>query len=64
MVLKEDRKLMIRFLIVSRKRLEMNLEKYIGQYEFSVVSRSLFTSDGKLSLEWKKADIMHGIGKK
>ena len=48
---------------MSRKRPELNLEKYIGQYEFSVVSRSLFTRDGKLSLESKKADAMHGMEK-
>ena len=52
------------FLIVSRKRLALNLEKYICQCEFSVVPMSLFTSDGKPSLESKKADVMHGIGKK
>ena len=26
-----------------------------------MVPRSLFTSDGKLTLETKKADVMHGI---
>ena len=45
---------------MSRKRPELNLEKYIGQYEFSVVPRSLFIRNGKLSLESKKADLMHG----
>ena len=52
------------FLVVSRKRPEPNLEKYIGQYEFSVVPSSLFTSHGRLSLESKKADVMHAIRKK
>ena len=55
---------MIRFLIVSRKRPELNLEKYIDQYEFSVIPRSLFTCDGKLSLESKLADVMHEIEEK
>ena len=54
---------MIRFLIAFKKRPELNLEKYIGQYEFSVVPRSLFRSDGKLFLESKKADVMHEIDK-
>ena len=52
------------FLVVSRKRPEPNLEKYIGQYEFSVVPSSPFTSHAKLSLESKKADIMHAIEEK
>ena len=59
--LKEDRRLMIRFIIASRKRPEMNLEKYIGDFEFSVVPRSLFTSDGKLLLETSKSAVMHEI---
>ena len=49
------------FLILSKKRPELNLQKYIGQCEFSVVPSSLFTSDGKLSLESKKADVIHAI---
>ena len=49
---------MIRFLLVSIKRPKVNLEKYIGKYEFSVVA-----SYGKLSLESNKADVMHGIEK-
>ena len=57
----QERKLMILFLVLSRKRRELNLEKYLGQYELSVAPRSLFTSDSKLSLEKKKADVMHGI---
>lgn len=59
--LKEDRKLMIRFIIASRKRPERDLEKYIGQYEFSVVPRSLFSSDGKLLLGSDKSTVMHRI---
>ena len=59
--LKEYTKLMIRFTIVPRKRPELNLEKCIGQCEFSVVPKSYFTNDGKLYLESEKADLMHGI---
>ena len=50
---KEHRELMNSFLTAFKKRPELNLEKYIGQYEFLVVPRSLSTSDGKLSLESK-----------
>ena len=60
-VLKVDRDLMIYFSTASRKRSELNPGKQIGQLEFSVVPRSQFRSDGKLSLEPEKADIKHGI---
>ena len=48
-VLKENCRFV--FLLVSRKRLELNIEKYISKYQFSVVPRSLFRTDDKLSLE-------------
>ena len=52
---------MIRFLLAFRNKLELILEKYMGQHEFSVVPSSLFTSNGKLSLELKKAVVVHGV---
>ena len=37
---------MSRFLITARKRPELELERCIGDCEFSVVPKSLFTEDG------------------
>ena len=54
---------MTRFIIALRKRPELDMEKYMGEYEFSVVSRSLFTSEGKLILETNKSDMMNAIRK-
>ena len=41
--LKEEKTLMSRFLITARKRPELDLEHCIGNFEFSVVPKSLFT---------------------
>ena len=46
---------MIRFIIASRKIPELDMEKYIGEFEFSVVPRSLFASEGKLLLGTSKS---------
>ena len=46
--IKAERKLTTRFVIASRSRQEIDLPKYLGEYEFSVVPRSLFSTDGKL----------------
>ena len=57
--LKEERTLMTRFIIASRKRPDMNLKWYLGNYEFSVVPQSMFSSIGQLLLEASKATVMH-----
>ena len=44
--LKEENNLVSRFLITAWKRPELELERCIGDYEFSVVPKSLFTEDG------------------
>ncbi len=46
--LKEERTLMTRFIIASRMREEIDLPALLGKFEFSVVPRSMFSSDGKL----------------
>ena len=48
--LRENRSLLARFLVVQQCRPELGvpLKEAIGQYEFSVVPRSLFPSDGML----------------
>ena len=40
--IKEELKLMSRFKVASRKRQDIDLPYYFGEYEISVVSRSLF----------------------
>ena len=45
---REERKLMTRLLVASRTRSDIDLPKYLGMYEFSVVPRFLFTIDGTL----------------
>ena len=44
--LSEEKNLVSKFLIAARNRPELELEHYIGNFEFSVVPKSLFTSDG------------------
>ena len=53
--LKEERGLLQRFIIASRNRPDLNLRECIGQYEFGLIPRSLFSSDGTLLLAKDKA---------
>ena len=61
---REERKLMTRLLVVSRTRPDIDLPKYLGMYEFSVVPRSLFTTDGTrqminlIAVELRKSQIV------
>ena len=48
--LKEERKLLTRLTIAYRQCPEINLAFYIGNFEFSAVSRSLFARDGSMHL--------------
>jgi len=59
--LKEQSSLMTRLLITARKRPEVDLEQIIGEYEFSVVPRSMFNNDGSFLIETSKSVIMHQI---
>ena len=59
--LKEEKSLLSRFLITSRKRPEIDLEHCLGNFEFSVVPRALFTSDGEPIACTDKAKILHHI---
>ena len=56
--LKEDRGLFARMLIVARSRQEIDLKGSLSKYEFSVVSRTLFSSDGSMHHCPKKSDLM------
>ena len=59
--IKEERGLLQRLLVISRSRPELNLKDCIGKYEFGVVPRSLFASDGSLLLAYDKAKILHHL---
>ena len=61
--LKEQSSLMTRLLITARKRPEVDLEKIIGTYEFSVVPRSILDNDGSLMIDTTKSVAMHQIEK-
>lgn len=60
--LREDRQLLSRFLLVQQSRPSMipSLNKTIGMYEFSVIPRSLFSSDGLL-IPTDKSAFVHAI---
>ena len=46
--LQENRSLFARMMVMLNSRAEINLKEAIGQYEFSVVPRSLFAVDGAM----------------
>ena len=56
--LKEDRGLLARMLIVARSRQEIDLKGSLSKYEFSVVPRVLFSSDGSMHHCPKKSDLI------
>ena len=45
---KEERNFMSRLIVAAISRPEIDISKYFGDYEFSVVPKSLFHDDGKL----------------
>jgi len=59
----EERGLLQRFIVISRSRPELDLKECIETYEFGVVPRSLFASDGSLLLAYDKASILHHLEK-
>ena len=61
MKLKEERGLLQRFVIAARSRPELDLKECIGTFEFGIIPRSLFLSDGSLLLPRDKSKIMQGL---
>ena len=61
--LREDQKLLARFLVVqqSRPSLTQSLHKATGKFEFSVIPRSFFSSDGLLLIPSDKSAIVDVI---
>ena len=55
--IKEERKFMNRLLVASRTRPDIDLPKYLGEYEFSVTPSSLFAPDGILLLTKDKSVV-------
>lgn len=56
--LKADRSLFTRLLIISRSRIDINLQDCISKYEFSAVPRSLFNLDGTMLFSSNKSNLM------
>ncbi|XP_057308922.1 uncharacterized protein LOC130647177 [Hydractinia symbiolongicarpus] len=59
--LKEEKTLVSRFLITARKRPELDLEHCIGNFEFSVVPKALFSADGIPLACLDKSKLIHGM---
>ena len=61
--LREDRQLLARFLVVQQSRPSIieSLSETVGKYEFSVVPRALFSSDGSLLIPTDKSSFIHAI---
>ncbi len=61
--LREERELLGRFLIIqsSRPLLVPKLAETIGEYEMSIVPRSLCAVDRTLHIPTDKASLMHGV---
>ena len=58
---KEERGLLQRPIVISRSRPQLDLKECIGTYEFGVVPRSLFASDGTVPFAYDKAKILHHL---
>ena len=61
--IKEERKLMSRPIVAARSRPEIDLSNYFGEFEFSVVPKSLFSADGNLLKTSDKSVIVQEIEK-
>ena len=59
--LKEEKTLLARFLIIARKRQDLDLEHFLGNFVFSVVPKALFTGDGQPLTCTDKSAIMFKI---
>ena len=49
---KEERGLLARLIVISRRRPQLDLKECIGTYEYGVVPRSLFASDATILLAY------------
>ncbi|CAH3141295.1 unnamed protein product [Porites lobata] len=56
--LQEDRPLLARMMMVCKSRPEIDIKETVGQYEFSIVPRSLFAADGTMLHCASKSNLM------
>ena len=56
--LREDRPLFARMMMVCKSRPEIDIKETVGQYEFSIVPRSLFAADGTMLHCSSKSNLM------
>ena len=61
--IKEERRLVSRFLLASRKRLETDLSFYLGEHEIFVVPRSLFSAHDVMFQEKDKSVVTEVVRK-
>ena len=61
LTIREERGLLQILIVISRSRPQLDLKECIGTYEFCVVPRSLFASDGTVLLAYDKARILHHL---
>ena len=59
--IKDERGMLQRPIVISRSRPQLDLKECIGTYEFGVVPRSLFASDGTVLLAYDKAKILNHL---
>ena len=59
--IKEERGLLQRFIVAARSRPDLDLKECIGKYEFRLIPRSLFASDGSLLLAYDKAKVLNHL---
>ena len=59
--LHEEKNLLTRFLITARNQPELNLEEALGNFEFSMVPKTLFFNDGQPPNCTDKSSILHHI---
>ena len=61
--LQEDRSLFARMMMVCKSRPEIDIKETVGQYEFSIVPRSLFAADGTMLHCSSKSNLMNILEK-
>ena len=59
--IKEERGLLQRLIVISINRPQLDPKECIGTYEFGVIPRSLFASDGTVLLAYDKAKILRHL---
>ena len=59
--LQEEKSLISRYLIASCKRPDLDIQFLVGNFEFSVVQKALFTPDGEALMFFDKSKTLHLI---